>query len=151
MRLENIRTRMSLGERIRLAREKIGWSGNKLAIMANLPQSTINRLENNPDSEPGIFTVEAIAKALGLTIDSLLNDDNATPAPPLHKPLDQLANLELFELWQKNHKQMNDELDRREAEVKEQLEEAKLILAEVKQRHEALMAAQKPKKRPEAT
>ena len=87
---------MTLGEKIRQAREQLGWSGNELANRSGLPQPTIHRVETKPDAEPSVFTVAAIAKALGTSIDELVGEVTITlnPTTKAAKTDDRVEKLE---------------------------------------------------------
>lgn len=61
---------LSLGARVREAREKQGWSQRKLAEEATTRQATINDIENGK-REPSIGTLIQIAGALDLPLISL--------------------------------------------------------------------------------
>ena len=61
-----------IGQRIRDARSKLGWSQNELASRAGVKQPTLQRIEAGLRRDPSIRTIAALAAALGLTIDALL-------------------------------------------------------------------------------
>ena len=62
---------MGLGDRIRLAREAMGWSQNKLARTARMNQSTLQRIESNPKKDPQLSQIVKIARALGVSVEAL--------------------------------------------------------------------------------
>lgn len=61
-----------IGSEIKRIRVRLGWTQAKLADMAGVAQSTVNTLENRTE-HPDAITLNAIAKALGVTVDELLN------------------------------------------------------------------------------
>ena len=68
-----------IGQRIREARSKRGWSQNELASRAGVKQPTLQRIEAGLRLDPSIRTIAALAVALGSTIDALV--DLPTPTP----------------------------------------------------------------------
>ncbi len=58
----------------RLRKDK-GISRPELARLSGVSERTLIRIERNAGYEPGVFAMERIAKALGVTVDDLL----ATP------------------------------------------------------------------------
>lgn len=65
-------SRMSLGERLLHARESLGFSQTRLAKRSRVTQAAISRIERGETADPGVFVVAALAKALGIGIDALL-------------------------------------------------------------------------------
>lgn len=53
-------------------RTEKGMSQNQLAKMCNVPQSVISDIESGKTKAPRIDTLQAIAAALGVTIDELI-------------------------------------------------------------------------------
>lgn len=53
-------------------RVKRGLSQNQLAKMAGVPQSVICDIESGKTKAPRIDTLQAIASALGVTVDELI-------------------------------------------------------------------------------
>ena len=53
-------------------RVKRGLSQNQLAKMAGVPQSVICDIESGKTKAPRIDTLQAIAAALGVTVDELI-------------------------------------------------------------------------------
>jgi transcriptional regulator with XRE-family HTH domain len=88
-----------LGERVRTLREERGWSQGDLLEQARgyLPSGeafsrvTLSRLENGRQ-RPRSGTLQAVARALGVSVDYLLEREGATravesePAGPLPRP-----------------------------------------------------------------
>ena len=56
---------------IRRLRTDRGWSQSKLARAANVSNETINTLENDDEHAPLDMTLDAIARALGVTVETL--------------------------------------------------------------------------------
>lgn len=54
------------------SRKAKGLSQNQLAKIAGVPQSVISDIENGKTEAPRIDTLQAIAKALEVSIDELL-------------------------------------------------------------------------------
>ena len=79
MHLCGMQSDMSLGERIRKAREQLGWSGNALAERSGIAQPSLNRIERDISEAPNVFVVAKIAKALGVTVDDLLGEIEIEP------------------------------------------------------------------------
>ena len=63
---------MSLGENIRERRETVGMTQTTLAGMAGVTLGAINQFEANIRI-PNAYTFAAMAKALGVTMDELMN------------------------------------------------------------------------------
>ena len=62
-----------IGQRIREARSLRGWSQNELASRAGVKQPTLQRIEAGLRLDPSIRTIAALAGALEMTIDALLD------------------------------------------------------------------------------
>ena len=63
---------MLVGERIRVLREARGLSGNALAKLAGISQGHLRDLETGRRKSPTLDTAQALARALGVTVDDLL-------------------------------------------------------------------------------
>ena len=61
---------MTVGERIRKAREEKGWTKTKLAKLSGLARSSIRDYEADK-SDPQLFSACCIADALGISLDWL--------------------------------------------------------------------------------
>ncbi|MBX3628097.1 MAG: helix-turn-helix domain-containing protein [Rhizobacter sp.] len=72
---------MSLGERLKSARERIGLSQVSLAELVGINQSTISDLERGINSDPGAERLIRLAEALKVDPKHLLFGDEA----PLNK------------------------------------------------------------------
>jgi transcriptional regulator with XRE-family HTH domain len=69
---------MDVLEKIKRLQKERGWSDRKLAIKADLSQSTISMLfiRNN---QPSIHTLQAICDAFGITLSQFFSDSNIPP------------------------------------------------------------------------
>ena len=63
----------SYGECLRIARHERGISQMKLSEISGVWTSAIDKIERGITANPRIATIEALAKALDMTIDELLN------------------------------------------------------------------------------
>jgi len=62
---------MALSDQIRALREAKGWTQNRLANEAEVPQPTIWRLEKGLIRNPKMEVLRKVAHALGATVDQL--------------------------------------------------------------------------------
>ena len=67
-----------LGKRLQEARQKAGLTQQQLCQRANLSFSTLTKIERGAIKSPSIFTVQAIAGAVGVGLDELIGA--ASPA-----------------------------------------------------------------------
>ena len=74
---------MGLGEKVKLRRERLGWSQNQLAKVAGIPQPTIWRLEKGEIDHPKANTLVALANALAVPVDYLLQEDYEILSPDM--------------------------------------------------------------------
>lgn len=65
---------MSLGENIRARRERVGMTQTALAGEAQITVPAICQIEKNIRT-PNAYTFAAIARALGITMDELMNGE----------------------------------------------------------------------------
>ncbi|MBS3970597.1 MAG: helix-turn-helix domain-containing protein [Clostridia bacterium] len=65
--LEKNADSVSIGERVRREREKLGLTGAALADKANISPAMVSQIEND-QSEPSLDTLESIAQALGVSV-----------------------------------------------------------------------------------
>jgi len=72
-----------LGKRLQRARQKAGLTQQQLCQRANLSFSTLTKIERGAIKAPSIFTVQAIASALGSGLDELIG----VHSPALHRNL----------------------------------------------------------------
>lgn len=63
---------MRLGERLKRAREKKGWSQRELARQAHVRYATISELENGIRTAMNTDTAKRIARSLGVSVDYLI-------------------------------------------------------------------------------
>lgn len=61
-----------IGDKIRQIRKKQDLTQDALAKKADIPYTTLTKIESNVITKPSIQTVGKIAKGLGITIDELL-------------------------------------------------------------------------------
>ena len=60
-------------KRVMEKRKERGWSQQELAGKAKTSYQTIWRIENGKHKEPGIYIARKIARALGVSLDYLVN------------------------------------------------------------------------------
>jgi transcriptional regulator with XRE-family HTH domain len=65
---------MGFGKQLKLLREKSGMTQESLARAAGLSVSSVSRLEQR-DLDPAWSTVQAIAKALGVSCDAFNEEE----------------------------------------------------------------------------
>jgi len=65
--LEKSADKMSIGERVRREREKLGLTGAALADKAGISPAMVSQIEND-QAEPSLDTLENVAKALGVSV-----------------------------------------------------------------------------------
>ncbi|HUP26162.1 MAG TPA: HAD-IA family hydrolase [Candidatus Limnocylindrales bacterium] len=75
---------VGLGKRLQEARQKAGLTQQDLCHKAGLSYSTLAKIERGAIKAPSIFTIQAIAAALGLSLNELLGD-LAPTVPPAKK------------------------------------------------------------------
>lgn len=81
----------TVGERIRQARQARQWSGETLAKLAGYAnQSSIGNLENRATGQGG-NRIGAIASALGVSVDGLLNGPDSEEVPFIFQPSSALS------------------------------------------------------------
>lgn len=61
-----------LGQKIKKLRTKLGLSQDDFARKADVPYTTLTKVETGVIKKPSVFVVNKIAKALGISIDELL-------------------------------------------------------------------------------
>ena len=62
----------TLAKNIRKLRQEKGWSQDELARKADIPFTTLTKIETGVIKKPSVFTVEQIAIALDVSVDHLL-------------------------------------------------------------------------------
>jgi FMN phosphatase YigB (HAD superfamily)/DNA-binding XRE family transcriptional regulator len=76
----------SLGKQLQAARQKAGLTQQQLCQRANLSFSTLTKIERGAIKAPSIFTIQAIAAALGQDLDELVGQSGpARHNRQLHK------------------------------------------------------------------
>jgi transcriptional regulator with XRE-family HTH domain len=63
---------MRLGERLKTARQKKGWSQRELARQAKVRYATISELETGIRTAMNTDTAKKIARSLGVSVDYLI-------------------------------------------------------------------------------
>lgn len=61
-----------LGQKIKGLRNKLGLSQDEFARKADVPYTTLTKIETGVIKKPSVFVVMKIARALDINIDSLL-------------------------------------------------------------------------------
>ena len=61
-----------IGDKIKVLRNKKGLTQDALAKKADLPYTTLTKIESNVITKPSIQTVTKIAIGLGVSIDELI-------------------------------------------------------------------------------
>ena len=78
--MARVRTELVVSELSRL-----GWSRAKLSRRADLSSVTVDKIMNGVTQDPGLKTIEAIARALGLKVtDIILDEDDDEEPRTLH-------------------------------------------------------------------
>lgn len=62
----------NIGDKIKLLRNKQGLTQDALARKADIPYTTLTKIESNVITKPSIQTVAKIAKGLEISIDNLI-------------------------------------------------------------------------------
>ena len=62
----------TIGDKVKLLRNKQGLTQDELARKADLPYTTLTKIETNVVTKPSIQTVMKIASGLGISIDNLI-------------------------------------------------------------------------------
>jgi len=62
----------TIGDKIKQLRNKQGLTQDELARKADLPYTTLTKIETNVITKPSIQTVMKIAKGLGIGVDDLM-------------------------------------------------------------------------------
>ena len=83
----------TIGGRIRTARAAAHLSQADLAQRVGVAQAAISRIERDETQDPGVLIVAGIARALGLTLDQLV-EGHATPRAPRRSLEERVAQLE---------------------------------------------------------
>ncbi len=83
----------TIGARVRKARAAANLSQADLAQRVGVAQAAISRIEREQTQDPGVLIVAGIAKALGLTLDQLV-EGHAMPRAPRRSAEERVARLE---------------------------------------------------------
>ena len=63
-----------LGKNIKRIRQRRNLTQDKLARLADIPYTTITKIETGVIKQPSVLAVAKIAKALGVSLDELVED-----------------------------------------------------------------------------
>lgn len=66
--------KISISERIKYWRNEKGLTQDALSKLADIPYTTLAKIESDVVKRPSIQTIMKIAKGLGVTIDELINE-----------------------------------------------------------------------------
>ena len=72
---------MPLKDRLKQLRAAAGLTQQALATKAGLSMATVIHMEGGRTPDPRASTLKALARALGVTVDELLADDDEGDAP----------------------------------------------------------------------
>ena len=61
-----------LGQRIKVLRLKLQLSQDEFARKADIPYTTLTKIETGVIKKPSVFVMAKIAKALNITVDELI-------------------------------------------------------------------------------
>jgi transcriptional regulator with XRE-family HTH domain len=73
---------MTLAVRLKALRNAARMSQQELATRAGLSMSMVAQLEQGTKTDPRVSTLVALAKALGVDLNTLAGFDEPVPAPP---------------------------------------------------------------------
>ena len=62
-----------LGKKIQKLRKEIGLSQDEFARKADIPYTTLTKIETGVIKKPSVFVVAKVAKALNISVDDLLS------------------------------------------------------------------------------
>jgi transcriptional regulator with XRE-family HTH domain len=65
-----------IATRVKGLREKAGMSQQELAVKAGLSVSVVSQIEQGRKEDPRMSTVRALAQALGVPSDALMDEEN---------------------------------------------------------------------------
>ncbi len=74
-----------MGKRLQQARQGAGLTQQQLCQKANLSFSTLTKIERGAIKSPSIFTIQAIAGAVGSSLDELVGESPVRPSRHLSK------------------------------------------------------------------
>lgn len=133
----------TVGDRIRQAREALGWSAHTLALRVGYKQqSGISNLENRATGSGG-NKIGAIAQALGVPVDWLLNGPDGDTVPQTSKSanLAPICLADALAVLSDHLKRMDGSTRRKSMLMVSDLEKDPDSHAQVASAIEALMAA----------
>lgn len=67
-----MKSQNNIGDKIKQLRNKQGLTQDALARKAEIPYTTLTKIETNVITKPSIQTVVKIAKGLGVSLDDLM-------------------------------------------------------------------------------
>jgi transcriptional regulator with XRE-family HTH domain len=76
----------AIGRRVRALRDHGLWTRSELAVRAGVSRPAIANLELGNSDRPRRGTIEKLAKALGVDVETLLTDGGAVPLPTARRP-----------------------------------------------------------------
>lgn len=68
----NVKSKNMIGDNVKKFRKKKGLTQDGLARKADIPYTTLTKLESNVVKKPSVQTVAKIAKALGISMEDLI-------------------------------------------------------------------------------
>ncbi len=71
----------SIGQRLKQLREAAGLTQQELAVKAGLSVSNLSQIEQGQKEDPRVSTVLALAKAMGVSVTSLIGEDGVEEKP----------------------------------------------------------------------
>jgi transcriptional regulator with XRE-family HTH domain len=80
---------MALKDRLHELRKAASMTQQALAIAAGLSVSVIQHIERGLIPDPRMSTLRALAKALGVTVDTLIGNGDEPPKPKRRRKKDQ--------------------------------------------------------------
>jgi FMN phosphatase YigB (HAD superfamily)/DNA-binding XRE family transcriptional regulator len=83
---EGVGLEVALGKHLQAARQRAGMTQQQLCQKAGLSYSTLAKIERGAIKAPSIFTIEAIAEALGTSLDVLLDRTKPSQQLPVESP-----------------------------------------------------------------
>jgi len=60
---------MTIGKQVEIKRKELKLTQMQLATKAGISLDTLSRIENNRSTNPTMFVINALQKALGITIE----------------------------------------------------------------------------------
>lgn len=69
---KNVKSKIMIGDNVKKIRKEKGLTQDNLARKANIPYTTLTKLESNVVKKPSVQTVAKIAKALDVSMEELI-------------------------------------------------------------------------------